>query len=63
MIEPSLQPLTGKTFPLLSTVTYDGVQLEVRARCFYRPGQLMRIFRYSCETILERAEKEKKMEV
>ena len=39
MIEPSLQPLTGETFPFLSTITDDGARLDVKTRGFYRPGQ------------------------
>ena len=72
MIEPSPKPLTGETFSLLSTITDDCARLDVKARDFYRPGQCaffdIRVAQLnarsygglSTETILERAEKEKK---
>ena len=71
MIKPSLQPLTGETFPLLSTNT-DGAQLDAKARGFYRPGQrtffdiLVAHFNARSygglltETILQHAEKKRK---
>ena len=68
----SLQPLTGETFPLRSTITDDGAQFnDVKARGFYKPGQCaffdIRVAHLnarsygglSTETILERAEKER----
>ena len=75
MTEPSLQPLTGETFPLLSTITDDGARLDVKARGFYRPGQCaffdIRVAHLnarcygglSTKTILEPAEKENKRKI
>ena len=72
MIEPSLHSRTGETFPLLSTITDDGVRLDEKARDFYRLEQCaffdIRVAHLnarsygglSTETILERPKKEKK---
>ena len=72
MTKPSFQSLTGKTFSLQSTITDDGVRLDLKARGFYRPGQCsffdLRVAHLnarsygglSTKTTLERAKQEKK---
>ena len=71
-VEPSLQPITGELLDLATANSADNARLDIKARGFYRQGQVAffdaRVsnvkaesnINLATETILRRAENEKR---